>query len=321
MRSALWPKLRVASLRCMAGMCSLISWLSASGNALRLTLRSKLSATNAMQKSTVGLNWIRSVSHTFDKTKFTCALCVLFVIVVAIPDQTLELYRYTAQSLSGDGIIESLIALVALPILSYLFFSVARFQYFLNSAHGAREQRRVSISIFVAIASLPSLAVACGLLRARVDVGYPGLRQALIDGANASFARDDPILMNSDLVTYLVDSILSINSWLTAGATVLAMLSLTLGLAAYIDRRRILRRQMPLVTADLRLATLFLTVPIVAALLFVVFPVSLPQFISTFGLTCLFFADSVPLRRIDRCMGCNCSATVTRFLIVFRHSI
>jgi hypothetical protein len=279
----------------MARAGASISWLSQFSNALKATLQSRLSAKTAVQKSTIGLNWLRSVSHTLDRTKFTFALCIAFAIVVAMPDQTLELYRYTAESLSppGGGVIKSLIAIVELLTVSYLFLSIARFNLIISS-HTDRERRRTSVSVFVVLASLPSLAVAYGLLRARIDVSSAELKQVLINGLNTSFARDDPNLIDTPLISFAatrtLKSILSINRWLTAGATVLTVLSVAFGLAVYLHRGRILNLKTPFITAGLKLATLFLAGPIVAALFFLIFPVSLPQFISAFGLICLFFA-------------------------------
>jgi hypothetical protein len=143
----------------------------------------------------------------------------------------------------------------------------------------------------------------------------------VIESIIASTVRDQPNLINTPYITFAADktlkSVLSINKWLNAGAGVLAVLSVVLGLAVYLLRGRILSLKTPFITASLKLATLFLAGPIVAALLFVIFPVNLPQFISAFGLTCLFFGVVLLFIRAVGVWGTTVQLPLLLFLMFF----
>jgi hypothetical protein len=51
------------------------------------------------QKPSVAL-YIKGYFHTLNPLKIVVFLCLVFAAFVTIPDQTLELYRYTAQALA-----------------------------------------------------------------------------------------------------------------------------------------------------------------------------------------------------------------------------
>jgi hypothetical protein len=136
--------------------------------------------------------------RTLDLLKSVACLCLVFALFVAIPNQTLEMYRYIAQSLAtahgsgnfiqSEGAADSVIIILSTCLLSIVLLAVASFQYSLHSRDaGNADSDRFSTTPFALIASIPLLSVSIGLLRATIDTQSSQLRNAVLTGLRLSF--------------------------------------------------------------------------------------------------------------------------------------
>jgi hypothetical protein len=214
--------------------------------------------------------YFRNFFQTLDLIKIVACICLAFAVFVIIPDQSLELYRYAAQSLANsrielkhpaslteaivsllsgpiaamlqafdfkhpEGLIEGLTLILSTSLLSASFLAAASFLYGLN----ARRDRSAaaadfSTSVFLLVGCIPSLAVGLGLLNARIDIHSPQLRHAMLAGAKLSFEKDSAALGNVPLPPDFIDKIadFEISSQFQINAWLLSGAVALLGLTA-----------------------------------------------------------------------------------------
>jgi hypothetical protein len=244
---------------------------------------------------------IRNFFHTLTPLKIEACLCIAFALFVTIPDQSLELYRYIAQSLATSqssgysvepqGLIDSVILILSTCLLSTVLLAAAAFQYSLHyRADEDGVSTRFSTTTFMLIGVVPSFAVGTGLLRATIDVQSPQLRNAVLAGLQTSFERDHPAEVAKQVAAFELSSQLEVNQWLYLGASVLLLLSATFWLAS-----RSLFKCSPRMRADTLIAgsrsviASGFSLPVVLSILFWAFPVLAARAITAFGIICLFF--------------------------------
>jgi hypothetical protein len=216
-------------------------------------------------------------------------LAFAFAVCVIIPQQSVEWYRYLAQSLARyhefgqrQGLQESIVFLASVIMLSLVFLLL---MIFLRSVHIGRDQESSGPFPLTWIACTPLLAVGFGLLRATIDVRSAELGNALLAGAKTSFAKDGIVGPAADkLASAYVDSQLGLNTWLYCGALVVFALAAVFWLGA----RPLAARTPAWDRARDAWALLGLSVPVLISGLFLGFP-DLAAFLSPIGILCLFF--------------------------------
>jgi hypothetical protein len=243
----------------------------------------------------------RNFLDTLDSLKFIALLCLVFAAFVIFPDQTLELYRYTAQSLAmsynsrfswknAEGFIETTTLFLSTCITSLLFLCAASLLYSLRRrCDENRDTGNFSGPIFSLIACVPSLAVAMGMYRATIDNQSPQLKSAMLAGASASFEKDVmPPESIATLAEFDVASQLYINWWLYSGAIAMILVSAVFYLVAPVLFRRMQVNKLSRARGN-RLMIAGFALPVFFSALFLAFPVELARFISAFAIICLFF--------------------------------
>jgi hypothetical protein len=260
--------------------------------------------------------YIKGYFHTLNPLKIVVFLILLFAAFVTIPDQTLELYRYTAQALAESyssqgpdrlhfqdpqGLVGFIIIVTSVVLLSLVFLGLTTFLFALHdSNNSAQLDTRFSPSAFATIACAPCLAVGVGLMLAVVDLNAPKihpnaalkLQDVLMTGARLSYAKD---IKSWELIEKLskvdVEAQLQVNAWLYDMAAMLVAVALAL----FILSRIFLRRPIKLGDAgasDIPLYVIGFGMPIVLSIVFVLTPIWLPKMLSSFGILCLFFATA-----------------------------
>jgi hypothetical protein len=252
-------------------------------------------------KKLFSIQAIQNFFHTLTPLKIEAYLCVAFALLAAIPDQSLELYRYIAQSLATSqsagysvepqGLIDGVILIFSTCLLSTVLLAAAAFQYSLHYRAGEDSvSTRFSTATFMLIGSAPSFAVAIGLLRATIDVQSPQLRNAVLAGLQTSFERDHPAEVARQVAAFELSSQLEVNQWLYLGASMLLLLSAAFWLAS-----RSLFKCSSRIRADILIGgsrSLMISgfsLPVVLSIIFWAFPVLAPRAITAFGIICLFF--------------------------------
>jgi hypothetical protein len=238
--------------------------------------------------------------HTLDPLKIVASLCLAFAVFVIVPDQSLELYRYTALSLANSynshfedahGFVESIILILSVSLISGVFLVLASY---LSSLHSRQNQNGaaadISTFVFSLVACIPSLAVSIGLLLAKIDTrSLQQLKSAMLEGASISFEKDFPPESAAKLSDFEVNSQLELNWWLGLGAIILLLLSAAFFLASYLffkSRPKFANAR----TGGTPLIVFGFGLPILLSVVFVLFPIALARAMSTFGVICLFFA-------------------------------
>ena len=217
-------------------------------------------------------------------------LAFAFAVCVILPQQSVEWYRYLAQSLAqyrefgqGEGLREAIVFLASVTGLSLVFLLLLMF---LRSAHVGPDRDSSRPFPLMWIACVPLLAAGFGLLRASIDVTSADLSSALLAGAKTSFARDGIVGPAADkLAAAYVESQLALNAWLHSGALVLFALAAIFWLAA----RPLAKRASACDRPQGAWPLLGFGVPLVISALFLVFP-RIAAFLSPIGILCLFFA-------------------------------
>src|SRR4051812_46527703 len=111
--------------------------------------RRKMGRNMSTQSRSLAL-YVKSYFHTLNPLKIVAFLCLSFAAFVTIPDQTLEFYRYTAQTLAesyspqgggwvhfqdAEGLVGLFILVSSVLMLSLVFVALAIFLYALQSPH------------------------------------------------------------------------------------------------------------------------------------------------------------------------------------------
>src|ERR1700739_45347 len=138
--------------------------------------------------------------YTLNPIKTVVLLCLVFAAFVTIPDQTLELYRYTAQGFADSarsrfhddtqGLVGFVVLVVSVLLLSLVLFVVAAFLFSLHAQGTAEFTSRFSRAAVATIAAAPGVAVAGGLVLAAHGIQADKLQDVLLPGARLSFAKD-----------------------------------------------------------------------------------------------------------------------------------
>ena len=218
-------------------------------------------------------------------------LALAFAVCVILPQQSVEWYRYIAQSLARyyefgqrQGLQEAIVFFGSVLTLSLVFLLLLMF---LRSVHIGSEQESSGPFPLVWIACTPLLASGVGVLLAGVDVTSSDLRNALLAGAKTSFARDGIVGPPADeLAAAYVELQLRLNVWLYSGAA----LFFTMAAAFWLGARPIANRASTWERPQGAWPLVGLAVPLLISGLFLAFP-RLASFLSPIGILCLFFAS------------------------------
>jgi hypothetical protein len=243
--------------------------------------------------------------QTVNPLKIVVFLCLAFAACVTLPDQTLELYRYTAQALAESyasvgasrshfGDTQGLIGLVVLAtsvlLLSLVFLVLAAYVHTLHVSHPP-DDNQFSASPFSTIACVPGLAVAAGLILALPDPHAENVNEVMLTGARLSFAKD---FLSSDRIEQLsqryVEAQLQVNWWLYFMAVVCGAIALGMFFLSRLCLRTLLT-----LTARTKATPLLVMgfgLPVVLSIIFVLSPVWFARTLSSFGVLCLFFATA-----------------------------
>jgi hypothetical protein len=236
-----------------------------------------------------------------DANKSVIILCLAFSTFVMLPEQSLELYRYTAQSIASarpgrlDRVLDSLTLLVSVVLVSMSFTSLAEFLRLVHtkgSRHEDQTDRRRGI--IAAVAAVPSFAVCVGLARAMVDTHSFGLKQAMLLGARVSLEKDEkdagPPEFVNELAQFDVDAQLQVNWWLFLGVALLLILSVVLPFAY----RRVVAPFFHGLDFTGGRGTRFIAagiaIPVTWSLLVALSPVFVARALTPFGVVCVFFS-------------------------------
>jgi uncharacterized membrane protein YhhN len=170
--------------------------------------------------------------------KIAVLLYLVFSLFMVIPDQSLELYRYTAQSFAEwyhscsdtphacldnlRGLIETIVVIVSLCLLSVSFLLLVALLRSLRT-HQQNTNMEYADSFLSLIVSTPYLAVSIGVAHATIQMLSPDLKSHLLLGATLSLERENgessPFL--TELANFVVDDQLRINHWLYLFAALL----------------------------------------------------------------------------------------------------
>jgi hypothetical protein len=256
-------------------------------------------------------------------------LCLLFSIVVTVPAQSLEVYRYIAQSLiyffsdlfesysydrQVQGLFEGAILIVSVTLLSLALIAVSMYLQVLQARHVKAVSDAVISRVAVAlVACIPFVAIGAGFIRAAtIDVTSPDLRKALTTTANFYFEKlakiesfnvgstsTDPsglltLAIKRQLVKSDVDTTLSINDWLHSCADVMLFLGALLFIAALVVVPKRLSKWPRNGSIFSRLAGACLAIagiaiPTVLSLIFAGATAPVARAFTPLGLICLFF--------------------------------
>jgi hypothetical protein len=243
--------------------------------------------------------------HTLNPLKIVLFLFLAFAACVTLPDQTLELYRYTAQALAESyasagvsrshfedtqGLIGLIVLATTLLLLSFVLLALAAYIYRIHASHNSGDSQ-FSASAFSTIACAPALAVGAGLVFASADFHAENVKEVMLTGARLSFAKD---FLASERINQLaqryVEAQLQVNWWLCFMAAVCLAIALGLFFLSRLCLRTLLvfayrTRALPLFIFGFGL-------PIVLSVVFVLSPVWFARTLSSFGVLCLFFATA-----------------------------
>jgi len=255
---------------------------------------------NRQMRSMAGRN-LREFFRTLDLLKVAGFLCVAFAVATIIPAQSLELYRYAAQSMADayasnfrtlQSVADGAILILSVSLLSAVFWAQAAFSYALHSRNNRRRAAAPpSLAAFSLIAALPCLAVSFGMLRATIDTHSGPLKAAMLEGAKISFAKDEPLPgVVAAVSEFAVNAQLQVNYWLYAGCILLFLLAASFGVASYLSFKRVGALFDLSPRGGSRLIVAGVASPVCLSLVFVLFPVSVARTVSAFGVICLFFA-------------------------------
>ena len=125
-------------------------------------------------------------------------LAFAFAVAARSSEQSVEWYRYLAQSLAGyydfgqrQGLTESIIFVASLTLLSLVFLLSLIFLRSVHLPSDAQPDTQSPRPFPLAwIACIPLLTVGMGFMRATIDVSSVDLNTTLFTGAKMSFARD-----------------------------------------------------------------------------------------------------------------------------------
>jgi hypothetical protein len=271
----------------LCNMISLLKWLRS-----HLAFRFDLSSFNQP------ISNARRLFETIDALKVVLVLAAIFAAVVTLPDQTLELYRHAALSISDsyhhplfsspEGYLECVILVISVTFVAVAFCELARLLLKLRSRSDLAGYGR---TLPLLIACTPYLAMSFGLTRAAVQLDDKGLSQTLVSGAILSLERGNfPASGIEDVANFEVASQLQINWWLHFGSLALLVLAALFLISVMLFFNRS-SEVAPLSPANKKKLIIFgFAAPVVLCVAFVLFPVSLPRAVTPFGITSLFFA-------------------------------
>jgi hypothetical protein len=127
--------------------------------------------------------------------KIIVIICGIFCLFATIPNQILELYRFSAQSLASsyrngsiEGFRDAVIVIIFITTIALIFVAISIFLLKAGPS-GAKTQLRETKLVLSLLASVPALAVGVGWLRATVDVASEDLKSKLLYGAEISFCK------------------------------------------------------------------------------------------------------------------------------------
>jgi hypothetical protein len=241
----------------------------------------------------------RGFLQTLDALKLSVFLCLAFAVFVILPDQSLELYRYTAQSLAESynsnfqnqqGLIESVILVASACLLTVVFLVFAASLRSIHQNAAGSAGSSFNGAVFSLIACAPCLAVAWGLVRARIDTEAPNLESALMLGAQISFEKDIKIPEVVRAISkFEVSSQLQINQWLLLGTGTLILLAAMF----FVLSRVMLKLPNRMTTGGRSVGSLIIALglvfPVLLSVLFAFYSTPLGRSITAFGIVCLFF--------------------------------
>jgi hypothetical protein len=226
-------------------------------------------------------------------------LCLAFAVFVMLPSQSLELFRYTAQLFEESyrtnfddprGLIEAVVLILSVSLLTVSFLVLA---WLLNASSGndgsGFTASRLNRHVLSLIACAPSLAVAAGLSRAMIGGDLSKLKEALLQGSQASIAKDLNLtpVESQNVSGFDTGTQLHLNWGLHSGIEVFLSLALVFFIAGRAfgspGGHGLSRR------AASRLIAFGFGLPVVLSVAFVAFPVSLARSLTSFGVVCLFF--------------------------------
>jgi hypothetical protein len=235
--------------------------------------------------------------ETIDALKVALIVAAIFAAFVTLPDQTLELYRHAALSISDsyhhpgftspEGYLESVTLVLSVIFVSVAFLKLARL---LLELRGQRLLTGYGRALSSLIACTPYLAMSLGLACAAVQIDAKGLSATLTSGAILSLERGNyPASGINDVADFEVVSQLQINWWLYLGSLALLVLAAIFFFSAMLFLSRS-NESDPISPGNGKKLIIFgLTLPVCLCIAFVVFPVSLPRAITPFGIISLFF--------------------------------
>lgn len=236
---------------------------------------------------------------TLATLRLVIILCLAFAVFVMLPSQSLELFRYTAQLFEEShrmnfddlrGLVEAIVLILSVSLLTVSFLVLAWLLNASNSNEGSGlTASRLNRHVLSLIACAPCLAVAAGLSRAMIGGDLSKLTEALLQGSQASIAKDlDLTPVESQHVSgFDTGAQLHLNWGLHSGIVVFLSLALVfffLGRTFGSPGGHGLSRR-----AASRLIALGFGLPVVLSIAFVAFPVSLARSLTSFGVVCLFF--------------------------------
>ena len=213
-----------------------------------------------------------------------------------LPAQILEVYRYIA--LEAFNIADTkaerfreVVTLAAGSLLVGLSLWSASLRL-LDAAHSGRAWQGKARWVISLLALAPILAVAFGMMAARIDDPSKKFAETVTSGITLSFKRD---VQDETKLKVLTDAVagseLAINAnliWISIGFFVFA--ALALGLVLLLDKAwgiHRLKRSRP--KSPLWTITIFLS-PLVISLAFMAWPTQFAKAVTPLGIICLFFA-------------------------------
>jgi hypothetical protein len=237
---------------------------------------------------------VKTILVDLDNNKTLVFLCLALSLFLIVPDQSLELYRYTAQSVGNTEVdafarlMDAASLLISIILLSVVFLFLSAVS---QSQHPERQGGMTDVKstrfTLALIGCAPCLALSIGLYRATIDANSADLRSAMLLGAKLSLALDaQSTAVDLDLAKFDVDSQLQLNYWLFLGAGALFVLSALFFVCAY----RLTVTFMPPQRFSVPVIVCGLGLPLLLTTAFVASPVSLARHVTSFGIVCLFFA-------------------------------
>ncbi len=223
-------------------------------------------------------------------------LCFVFCITMILPEQILEVYRYIALKVFetvGTTIarFHEAATLAAGALLVGLSFWAGS-GHLLRAAQSDRPQKDRARWLTALLAIVPILAVALGMVEARIGGASEKFAKTVADGIALSFQRDQLEAAKLDrLVKDVAGSELAINAnlaWIASGFVIFAALALVLFL--------LMANAPPIFGAKRsRAVSIFSTAavilsPVLISLAFVAWPIGLARAVTPLGVICLFFA-------------------------------